>query len=606
MKFELRGHILPPVRQKTQPNLTPDSTAPVNAPPRAKNPHWLVDPRILALIVVLVNAVKPVTVDDTAYLTYARQIATHPLDPYGFTFFWYTFPENAFEILIPPVLPYWLALGIKLLGEHPALLKLWMYPFLFLFAWSVRELLRRFAKGSQDQMLPLIVLSPAILPTVNLMLDVPAIALGLAALVAFIRATVRSSWLFALVSGLIAGLAMQTKYTALLIPPAIALFGLTHRKCAGIKLGTISVFTAGIAFSLWEILMAAKYGRSHFLFHASTQQPSSEAGLNPIEAFIEDKKYLVAPLAGYLGCLGIGAGLLAASALGLSRRALKIVACFWACGFFWIALTPAHWSTISVQSSPDATTFVLLFWQSTGSLILFSLMATACLLTFRIRKTLKIRGNADSLFLAGWLILELAGYFVLTPFGAARRVIGLATIGGLLAARAVSRFGRIGPNRGPSSWTSVFAVAVGFLMAAIDTFDAYPEKICAERAVAMAEAVNPSAKVWFAGHWGFQYYCTRAGANQIVPGESILAPGDVLILPEHPDAKGFYRPHIGEVAIHPPVWAVEKIQEMIWDDYLAAQTVPNFYGGVNPLIGRDHPRLKIVVYHVICEWKVPR
>ena len=42
---------------------------------------------------------------------------------------------------------------------------------------------------------------------------------------------------------------------------------------------------------------------------------------------------------------------------------------------------------------------------------------------------------------------------------------------------------------------------------------------------------------------------------------------------------------------------------MVWDDWLSAQTAPNFYGGIDPVTGRDHPRLRVVVYRIIREWK---
>ena len=32
---------------------------------------------------------------------------------------------------------------------------------------------------------------------------------------------------------------------------------------------------------------------------------------------------------------------------------------------------------------------------------------------------------------------------------------------------------------------------------------------------------------------------------------------------------------------------------------MACRTIPNFYGGVEPVVGRDHPRLRVVVYRVI-------
>ena len=42
----------------------------------------------------------------------AQQIAKAPLDPYGFEQFWYQQPQPANEVRAPPVLPYWLGLGM--------------------------------------------------------------------------------------------------------------------------------------------------------------------------------------------------------------------------------------------------------------------------------------------------------------------------------------------------------------------------------------------------------------------------------------------------------------------------------------------------------------
>jgi hypothetical protein len=550
-------------------------------------------------VVTAANAVKPVLIDDTAYLTYARHIAAHPLDPYGFTIFWYTVPEPAFEVLAPPVVPYWLALGIRLFGEHVAILKLWLFPFVWVLAWAVDDLLRRFAKGSTS-FLPLIVLSPAVLPAVNLMLDIPALGLGLAAVAVFARAGDSGSWRRAVAAGLLAALAMQTKYTMLLIPPAIVWYGLTHRR---VGLAAVAVAVAVLAFVAWELLLVAKYDRSHFVFHAADQQPAERVST---AEYLEKKLDLGGPLAGYLGCLGVGVGLAAAGAWCVSRRWLAVAAAAWLAGFMVIALLPYRATVIVTPETPGApgTTATSVFWQCSGLLVLVALAGCAVTLLFRCRPKFGVRRNADAVFLVGWLLIELAGYFALTPFPAARRVFGLAVIGGLLAGRVVSRVGRLRPERRPPRFVIGFGIAAGVLVAALDTFDAFAEKVCAGRAAAVTAERPAGSTVWFAGHWGFQYYCERAGMRPVVPGQSVLAPGDLLVLPVHPDPYRFYRPHIGNVPIRPRFWVAEPIDELIWDDPISAQTVPNFYGGIDPVVGRDHPRLRVVIYRVREPWHV--
>jgi hypothetical protein len=49
----------------------------------------------------------------------------------------------------------------------------------------------------------------------------------------------------------------------------------------------------------------------------------------------------------------------------------------------------------------------------------------------------------------------------------------------------------------------------------------------------------------------------------------------------------------------------EVVVEIVWEDGLSAQTVPNYYGGINPVVGRDHPRLRVVVYRIVRSWEPP-
>src|SRR5262245_9141316 len=100
----------------------------------------------LACLYTLLNACKPLVVDDAAYYYFAAQLAHDPLDPYGFEVFWYDAPQPANHVLAPPGLPYWWALGLRLFGPHPFLWKLWLLPFSVLFVGALFALARRFAR----------------------------------------------------------------------------------------------------------------------------------------------------------------------------------------------------------------------------------------------------------------------------------------------------------------------------------------------------------------------------------------------------------------------------------------------------------------------------
>jgi hypothetical protein len=115
-------------------------------------------------------------------------------------------------------MPYWWAIAIRLFGEHPFLWKLWLLPYALLLVFSPDALLRRFGPGYEMILCWMIIFSPVFLPSFNLMLDVPASALSLFALVIFICASDRNSSTLAAVAGLVAGVAAQTNTAVWLFP----------------------------------------------------------------------------------------------------------------------------------------------------------------------------------------------------------------------------------------------------------------------------------------------------------------------------------------------------------------------------------------------------
>src|SRR6516162_10122977 len=168
----------------------------------------------LAILLTFLNALKPLHVDDAYYHYYAAHIARHPADPFGFQVFWWEKPVAASRVLAPPVFPYWWAIAIKLTGDHERMWKWWLLGVNWLFVFSLHKLLDRFSGRFAAVLLTMTVLSPVFLPSVNMMIDVPALALGLSALVVFMKGVDRNREWLILGAGLTAGLAMQTKYTA--------------------------------------------------------------------------------------------------------------------------------------------------------------------------------------------------------------------------------------------------------------------------------------------------------------------------------------------------------------------------------------------------------
>src|SRR5262249_30720678 len=119
------------------------------------------------------------------------------------------------------------------------------------------------------------------------------------------------------------------------------------------------------------------------------------------------------------------------------------------------------------------------------------------------------RALRGDLFLMLWLLLELVGFFALTPFGAVRRVMGIVVVGTLLAGRLAAR-----TNRAPSQrWLIYGLVGYSAVLGAgfqvVDLYEGWTEKLAVDEVVARLDGETGTR--WFVGHWGFQYYAERAG-----------------------------------------------------------------------------------------------
>ncbi len=570
-------------------------------------------PLILAAVVTLLNAAKPAVVDDTAYLLLARHIATDPLHPYAGKLFWYYSPEPAMEVLAPPVLPYWLAAGMTLFGENVILLKLWLFPFACVLCLSVRSLLRRFAAGVEREGLIVFVLSPAVLPLFSVMLDVPALALGAAAVALFVKGCDEVHWWWCvLVAGVCCALAMQTKYTMLTVPCVLIGYAFTRLGKPNSVLALVYLLAALIPavglFAGWEWFMNQQHGQSHFLFHLKGNAGEGK----DLWKTLEERFANAPPLLGQFGGLACGVSLAAGAGIGWPTW-VRIPAAV-VVGLLVALICTLPYS----QTAPLGARYDLAF-------ITFAVCGVSVVVTagFGIGRTLwKRAADADTLFLVGWVLVEVVGMLGMTPFVAARRVVGVCLAVAVLLFHLVSKLGNGQPLM--PKWGVGFAVGLGVLVYAVDCWDAYPEKVMAEKAAEVARP-EPGQTVWFTGHWGFQWHCERAGMNHLVPwqGGTPMKAGDWLVTPLPQDKEWFYRPcpfttteptkryvDTGE-----PVWEPENlfprpnmklalVADWVWLDGLSGHTIPPMYGGGSaPLKGRDGPRLRVAVYRVLEDWE---
>jgi hypothetical protein len=564
--------------------------------------HPWVWPFLAAFAVTTLNAFKPVVVDDTAYLFHARHIAQHPTQPYDFELFWYHQPEPAMNILLPPVMPYWLALGIRLFGENVVLLKLWLFPFVWLFAVSVRSLFRRFLPFDSLAPSVAILFSPMVLPMLNVMLDVPALALGLAGVALFLNHADAPKWWKVLLAGALCGLAMQTKYTMVFTPCLFVLYALTRSVKVLLPSITAMIVAYGL-FSGWEYCVYCQAGESHFLRHAS-EQAKPGGLLDKLGTKLNTAMSNCPSLLSQAGLMLSGWSVWCLASCTWTPVLRKLCLGLCGVGLLFGIVTLGGTMFLSESSAVIIPGFnggaprlewATLFAAGTGLLAMLTLV-TLTFLGWAI-----LPNRSILVFLVAWVLLECASTALLSPFPAGRRVIGVATSSGFLAMFLAVRFSRYGTTPIVPRWPVWVPILSGFLLFAVDSWDARAEKDAITQANHFIPVV-PGEQVWFNGHWGFQYYADRAGMVPVIPSQSVLMKGDWLVYPEIPDDVGFYRPYHGGAKFSIDPTHTRYVTEFSIDDGLSATTIPSLYGGTAPIRGRDHPRLKVVIYRITEDW----
>jgi hypothetical protein len=200
-----------------------------------------------------------------------------------------------------------------------------------------------------------------------------------------------------------------------------------------------------------------------------------------------------------------------------------------------------------------------------------------------------------TLFLVGWLVLELLAYFALSPFPAARRVMGIVVVTTIIAGRLIQA-------RGSSTRRWVPVIVLGQVILCAVYFWTDDREADAQRSVPAAARtrLGSATQIWFTGHWGFEFYAEQAGMQSVVPltegldasldRPSAIRAGDYLLIPDG---------HIYQqnMAVSPD--ELENIGAFQVDDQWPFTTVINYYmGGFGrtPLDPRHGRRLVVTLW----------
>jgi hypothetical protein len=488
--------------------------------------------------------VRPFHIDDPMFVLVGQQIVRHPADFHGFIVNWEGYDRPAGRIFpIPPLTSYYFAAVSLIAGWREIPLHLAMLPFSILSVAGTYLLAARFCTRPALAAAALL-LSPAFLiSSTTLMCDPMLLCFWIWAVLCWVWGREKSILFLAISAGLIST-AVLTKFTALGLIPLLAFHSIVVPASRRRWAVQFAALFFPVLFAIgYDHLYAHLYGFGAFE-NAAEYSTRSQAALN-IPAGLRILNTLV-----FVG----GSGATACLIVLLLRWRYFTVVIF--------AITVAAIAAIAAKSTtaPEG-------WLDTSAhprhasltprTLAFWFQFSAMLGLAGVFLIQSCRSFSDAVRNRNWqydafLIIWICGLFV---FGAflnlsinVRSILPMMPALCILATRLLDRVGKLSMIR---IGLVLFLGAAISIAAVVGDYHLASTVKTASRSIAReirsASAASPSAAspaMWFAGHWGFQYYMQLAGARSLDYAAPKFHAGDYVVFPESgyggtPSAHGF-------------------------------------------------------------------
>jgi hypothetical protein len=455
----------------------------------------------LALVAGAFTVTKAVHMDDTAHLWIARAIARDPLHAAQAMFNWDQVPEPLHALNVPHLFMYLLAVPMKL-GAPTEALHLVSVAFAFLALWLFWKLAGLLVPAQAVWVTALLALGPAFLPGLNLMVDVPTLAVWAGFFLCMALAGREGGQLRDWQACAFAAAGCLIKYTSLVLLPAFVV--LAVRRKAWKSLLALSVPVATLV--AWSAFNWIAYGQIHLFERAGAVASPDGAVLTAVGL-----------AAGRLPMWILGLGALSPFAVGFALQAGRRV--LWICAGAGAAIAAAG----LLLPLGDLREFRDV--NATDAVLRGIFFANGLLVASLIRKALLARRNGGSPeerseidVLVVWMGCAIAAAVLLAPFPAARHVLlALPPVLVLLARDFAPP-----PRRAAGALALTAALGVAAAVSDWRRADVYRTE---------ARALSSAGTAWTVGHWGWQWYATQEGMREYEPGKSRFQPGELVVVP---------------------------------------------------------------------------
>ena len=472
-------------------------------------------PPLVWLLLLTVAGLAPFAgkaffIDDTLFLRAAEQIQKHPLDFYGFNINWYgyTMPMTvAFDN--PPLASYYLALVASLFGWGEWTLHLaFLLPALAAM-WGTFALAKNYCRRPFTAALMALLTPAFLISATTVMCDVTQLAFWVWTLVFFEKGLRTGNGAAFLTSGIMAGLAMLTKYLGLSLIPLLLAYGFCSQRRPGWWLVAPVIplfFAAGYE---WLTFRLYQHGLLFSAAHEATRLRTNACDI-PWEKVCVGFSYVGAcflPVLLYAPWLW-------------TRRILLAMPCLVAVGLLVLPRMAIYVSVIWLDGR--------FHW---GMFCYIATLVVAGLYVFLLAgMDLWERRDAVSVLLLLWL----SGMFVFTTvlnwtIDGRSLLPAVPAVGILVARRLEQRNEDFAVGELRLLWPALPAGVITLLLAKADYNLANVQ--CAAAKTLSVQYRGAGHELWFQTHWGFQYYAEQLGAKALEITSPRVKPGDILIRP---------------------------------------------------------------------------
>lgn len=458
-----------------------------------------------ATVVILLPFVgKAFHVDDTLFIWTARQIIEKPWDFYGFQANWDGAMVPAPEIIKnPPLAAYYLASAGWFFGfSERALHMAFIFP-AFLAAWGTYALARRYVSLPLYASLLALATPAFLVSSTTLMCDVLMTAFFVWAVFFWVKGVEDASILSLILSAFIISLASLTKYFGISLIPLLAAYSVLHGRRGFASLPFLFIPLAVLAG--YHLYTDVLYGRG-LLLDAASYSARIVSGAERV-----DKAIIAAVFAG--GCV-ITALFVLPSVWGLKGL---IPGAVLVAGSVVYLVSRKSLGAVELWTGQFG-------WGYAGQLALYA-TAGIGILALAVIDFIK-RRDSLSVLLGLWVLGTLAFtvFFNWTVNG--RSILPMVPAVSVLLAREAEEI-RPGTLR---LWVPLaLSLCVSLLVARAD-YNLAGSARDAARTIAAKYSSGPG-RLWFQGHWGFQYYLEERGAKAIEWENQRITSNDTIAFP---------------------------------------------------------------------------